>query len=96
MTSPQSKSRGPEEWREVFSEFEQSQLTVAKFCEQRGISVAMYYYWRKRIAPLEGPGADLPARREFIDLSQFSNDRAARWSITLRLGEGMELVLSQQ
>ena len=39
-----------DEWRRRLSRFQQSQLTVAAFCRQEGVSVPSFYLWRKRLA----------------------------------------------
>ncbi len=37
------------QWRNWLAEFERSNLTVAKFCESVGASVASFYKWRHRL-----------------------------------------------
>lgn len=39
-----------DEWQRRFSRFQQSQLTVAAFCRQEGVSAPSFYLWRKRLA----------------------------------------------
>ena len=39
-----------DEWQRRHSRFQQSQLTVAAFCRQEGVSVPSFYLWRKRLA----------------------------------------------
>jgi hypothetical protein len=48
-------------WRRLMARFEKSGLSVAGFCRQAGVSIASYYYWRKRLVQLGGvaPGPDL-------------------------------------
>lgn len=39
-----------DEWQRRLSRFQQSQLTVATFCHQEGVSAPSFYLWRKRLA----------------------------------------------
>jgi hypothetical protein len=38
-----------EYWRALIGEQEQSGLSVARFCKERGISEQSFYVWRKRL-----------------------------------------------
>lgn len=38
------------QWRDRLRRFEQSELTVAEFCQLEDYSVASFYKWRRRIA----------------------------------------------
>ena len=38
------------QWRKRLARFESSSLSVARFCQRERISVASFYYWRKRLA----------------------------------------------
>ncbi len=60
-------------WRELLAAFDRERTTVAKFCQQRGVSPAAFYAWRKKLANensafipvrvVESPGLDRePAR----------------------------------
>jgi hypothetical protein len=55
-------------WRRLMARFEKSGLSVAGFCRQEGLSLASFYYRRKRLAQVRwlAPGpypADGGARR---------------------------------
>lgn len=39
-----------DEWRQRLARFPQSQLTIAAFCRQEGVSAPSFYLWRKRLA----------------------------------------------
>lgn len=48
-----SRASSPElarQWRDRLRRFEQSQLTVAEFCQLEDYSVTSFYKWRRRIA----------------------------------------------
>lgn len=38
-----------ERWRRRLEEFEDSDLTVAEFCQYEGVSTATFYNWRKKL-----------------------------------------------
>lgn len=57
------------QWRERFERFDQSELTVAEFCELEGYSTGSFYQWRRKLdaeEPCEPPS--------FIPVSLGSND----------------------
>ena len=70
-------------WRKRFSQFEQSGLTVAQFCQSIGCSVPTFYQWRRRVEQ-ERPQ---PA---FLQV-QTSGLRAP--SIEVRLPNGITIVV---
>ena len=37
------------EWRKRFERFRRAGLTVARFCDGEQVSVASFYYWRKKL-----------------------------------------------
>jgi hypothetical protein len=37
-------------WRERLRRYASSSFTVAEFCRREGVSVANFYYWRRRLA----------------------------------------------
>ena len=37
-------------WRPLMARFSNSGLSVAGFCRREGLSLASFYYWRKRLA----------------------------------------------
>ena len=38
-------------WQRRLQQFTASGMTVSKFCDHEGASVATFHYWRQRIAP---------------------------------------------
>lgn len=56
-------SRAPEQhWREVLGDWQQSGLKPRAFCDQRGLSIGSFSYWRYRIRRLDGLAAAAPAK----------------------------------
>jgi len=37
-------------WRERLRRYASSSLTVGEFCRREGVSVANFYYWRRRVS----------------------------------------------
>lgn len=53
-----------DEWQQRLARFPQSQLTIAAFCRQEGVSAPSSYFWRKRLAlssPAKHKGLEAPA-----------------------------------
>lgn len=53
LEKPVPRTSSPEltaQWRDRLRRFEQSQLTVADFCQLEGYSAASFYKWKRRIA----------------------------------------------
>jgi len=45
-------------WRRLFAEQQASGQPITGWCEQQGLSLASFYYWRKRVsAPAAAPAA---------------------------------------
>ena len=40
-------------WQEILNEYSNSSQTVSDFCSDYGIPVWKFYYWRKRLTPVE-------------------------------------------
>ena len=40
-------------WQRRLQRFTASGTTVSKFCDQAGVSVAAFHYWRRRLGPLQ-------------------------------------------
>ena len=50
-------------WEQRLHEFSQSNLPVAGFCRQAGVSVATFYYWKRKLAPRSAASPSKPAPR---------------------------------
>ncbi len=50
-------------WRRRVRRFERSGLTVARFCEEEGVSTASFYRWRNRLADQGSATRNADARR---------------------------------
>ena len=38
-------------WQRRLQQFTASGMTVSKFCDREGVSVAAFHYWRQRLGP---------------------------------------------
>ena len=45
------KRLGADRWRELLSEFDSNDSTVADFCDSMEVSVQTFYKWRKKLQP---------------------------------------------
>ena len=51
MSPPSGRSSDKERfWRVVLRQFRRSRLSVREFCEQQGVSVPSFYWWRRTLA----------------------------------------------
>jgi hypothetical protein len=49
-------------WRKRLERFDSSRVSLARFCQREGVSVASFYLWRKKLAA----GTDSPATRREV------------------------------
>ena len=84
--------RSHDQWQAINDQLLSSGLKIGEFCIQQGISYQSFYNWRRR----NKPAATSPSI-DFIDFSAFNSTHSEQcWNIVLRLGNGVELQLSQQ
>lgn len=78
-------------WRARLQRFEQSQLTVAEFCEVESVSTASFYQWRRKF---ERPLSRKQDAGGFIAVELRSTSQAVRLSLpggaTLELPEELK------
>ncbi len=88
------KHRTPQQWQSIVDQYLESGLSGKRFCTDRGIGYASFCKWRQRLA--EHSDADSEnATPAFIDLGALDAQSEAEWNIVLKLGNGVELCLSQ-
>ena len=95
MKTIQRIRRSHAQWREIFTQFEASNLSVATFCKQQGIAYGSFMRWRQRVdAPTcqtAPASADdwLPIQ---LAAGPQADSRAARgWDIELAFPGGVQL-----
>jgi transposase-like protein len=95
MNKPTYTRRSQQQWQNIINDFTESGLSGAQFCKQNDIRYASFSKWRKRLTQNRNPLEQ--SASSFIDLGQLTdNTDASSWHITLKLGNGIELVLSQR
>ena len=81
--------RSAEQWREIVSRFEASDLTVDAFCAAEGLRRRMLRRWQHKFSL---PGEVAPARKStrkgFVELADTPADAAA-WDVEVDLGRGL-------
>lgn len=86
----------PEQIQSFVTQFHQSELSSAAFCKKHGIAYSSFYTWCKKY-PVPAPAfvnrSSPPT--QFIDLQSMAAPHHGAWNIVLRLGNGVELLLSQ-
>ncbi len=92
------KRRSPELWQNLVDQFHQSGLSGAKFCREYNITYANFCKWHQKLSAHSAVSDT--TQPGFIDLSLLSPSPALEthtppWHIVLKLGNGVELCLSQ-
>lgn len=98
MQSPPPKNyqrRSPEQWKEIIEQHNSSGLSGKKFCDTQGIGYASFCKWRQKLTEVEIEQSSQPANPSFIDLGSLAATNEPNWHIVLKLGNGIELCLSQ-
>lgn len=91
-----SDSMGKRElWRQRMRRYERSGLTVAKFCDQEGVSAPSFYQWRQRLAGRTRRQQQSPARERQLDkLPAFQQVTLARGGVVVvELARGVRMEL---
>lgn len=89
--------RSRDQWQSIIDDFSSSGLSAPKFCEQNNLPYGSFAKWRLKLLPTKKSSARKPSDHSFLDLSLLPSvqEKDAQWHITLKLGNGVELVLSQ-
>ena len=85
--------RSPEQWLALIEQQQTSNLSIAAFCQQQGIGSASFYKWKQHWHN-QAATAEPDLTSGFIDLTKLNAQPSGVWNIVLRLGNGMELQLS--
>ena len=60
-------SRTADAWSERLGRFQAADMTVAQFCQAEGVSLAAYYYWRRK---LRGPSKPTSPSTQAISVAK--------------------------
>ena len=95
MTTPRI-FRSRDQWQSIIDDFSSSGLSAPKFCEHNNLPYGSFAKWRQKLSPSAQSIEPILPDHSFLDLSSLaSSDPGNNWHITLKLGNGVELVLSQ-
>ena len=100
MKQIRSPRRTAGQWQSLIEQWQHGGKSAKAFCQERGLGYASFCNWRRRLSLNEArawhPESTPDGQPAFIDLTDLgSRDRSGRWHITLSLGNGVELRLSQ-
>ena len=84
--------RSPEQWRGLFSRFEQSGQTRERFCAEHGLALSSFDRWRNKLRH-DLPGSEAAVGEAlFVELTPDAESSArSTWDVELQLGAGMVL-----
>ena len=90
----QAKSRySQDEWSQLMSEYESSELTQRQFCERHQLAYSTFCYWRKRLSA-GAVRTELSATSEsLLELPLLPKRGQSDWRLELELGQGVVLRL---
>lgn len=92
-TKPKKIRRSISQWQALLNEFQTSDSTVLKFCQNNHITVSGFYLWRKKLSQ-EIDGDEPGESPHFVQI-QGNSPRAeintAAWDIELELGQSIVL-----
>lgn len=86
--------RSPDQWREIFTLFDQSGQSRDQFCAERGLGLSTFSRWRRRLCR-EAPVAHMHSGEPlFVELAQPApKSSTPPWDVELQLGAGVCLRL---
>ena len=95
-----NKRRSRFEWQALIDEQAGSGLSQKTFCDQRGIPLATFGYWKRKLQARSastptGSGRDTVSLTDWIELPTQGSATDGGWQIELELGNGLCLRLRQ-
>jgi transposase-like protein len=87
----------PEQIQSLVTQFHQSELSSTAFCKKYGLAYSSFYTWCKKYSVAKPATINRPSppAAHFIDLQAMATPHHESWKIVLKLGNGVELLLSQ-
>ncbi len=93
MKSSSRSRHSAEYWQKIIAEFQQSELSGAKFCKLHNIAYASFCQWRQKLNHSSSEKMNT-ATHTFINLDAIASTKIG-WNIVLKLGDDVELMLSR-
>lgn len=94
------KRRTSAQWQQLIDEHQHSGLSVARYCETKGIAQSNFYLWRKKLSGAidsyssqpKPQAVELPSDKDWIELrSSALPDNPAQWDVEVSLPHGVTL-----
>jgi len=96
MPSQKYVRRSAPAWAELIEQYQCSGLSGAQFCREQKLPYASFCKWRQRILESDDLQSSLAVSEPgFVELNTWRDSSDRPWRITLKLGNGVELLLSQ-
>jgi len=86
-----STRRTHAQWQHLLADWQQSELSVADWCRQHGVSTASFYQWRKKLLPSSPESETSPWQA----LPPVESTVAPEWQMELSLPGGAVLRIRQ-
>lgn len=98
MKRTRRKRKSQAQWQAVIEQYQASGLSGTQFCQKNDIAYGSFCKWRQRL--LSQATSHIERDEEaslapFIDVSALTRSTEKSWHIILKLGNGIELCLSQ-
>lgn len=98
MKRTRQKRKSQAQWQAIIEQYQASDVSGTQFCQAHDIAYGSFCKWRQRLlpqtrSPVEGDG--ITSLAPFIDVSALTHSAEKPWHIILKLGNGIELCLSQ-
>ncbi|OFC54752.1 hypothetical protein BAE30_10965 [Acidithiobacillus caldus] len=85
-------------WQSLVSAQESSGLSIPQFCQEQGVVLSQFYYWRQRLRRGTGQQAVSPSSvstlPEFLELGLPGEREAVRQALEIRLDLGAGCTLT--
>ena len=85
-------------WRSLVLAQESSGLSISRYCQEQGVVLAQFYYWRQRLRRGTGPQAasssSVSTLPEFLELGLPGEREAVRQALEIRLDLGAGCTLT--
>lgn len=96
MTQSRTTRRTIGQWQTLVEQWQHSGQSARQFCAEQQIGYASFCQWRKRLTQDDGAAKGAVNQLAFVDLNSLQQSASGPgWHIVLRLGNGVELTLSQ-
>ena len=93
LTKQRRTHRSEAAWRKLFTQFERSGQTRARFCAEQGLALNSFTRWRQRLRQASRNPSAVAEDALFVELAA---DAGPCWDVELELGAGVVLRVRRQ